>query len=160
MSNSLWPHGLQHSMPLHPLPCPGVCSTSCPLRWWCHPTLSTCVVPFSSCFQCFPASGFVFVFSNESLLCISGQKYWSFSLSISASNIQGWFPLRLTDLISLQPKGLSSVFSNTIVQKHQFFSAQLSSQSSCHICRSWGHRNKHSLSLPSQDLYSLRLPVS
>ena len=117
MSNSLWPHGLQNSMPLYPLPCPGVCSTSCPLRWWCHPTLSSCVIPFSSCLQCFPASGLFVCFFQWVAFLHQLSKYWSFSLSISASNIQGWFPLGLTGLISLQSKGLSRVFSKTMVWK-------------------------------------------
>ena len=82
MSDSLWPHGLQHSR----LPClwaPGACSNSCPLSWWCHPTISSSTVPFSSCLQSFPASG---VFSNESVLHIRWLKYWNFSFSISPSN--------------------------------------------------------------------------
>ena len=82
MSNSLWPHGLQHARLLCPLPTPGVCSNSCPLSRWCHPTISSSVIPFSSCLQSFPASGSF----PMSVLCIRWPKYWSFSFSISPSN--------------------------------------------------------------------------
>ena len=113
-------HGLQHTM----LPCPSlsprVCSNSCPSSQWCHPTISSSVVPFSSCLQSFPATGF---FSNESALCIRWPKCWSFSFSISPSNeYSGLVLLGLTGLISLLFKGPSRVFSNTTVQKHLFFS--------------------------------------
>ena len=115
MSDSLAPHGLQHGR----LPCPSLspraCSNSCPLSWWCHLTILSSVVPFSSCFQSFPASG-CFLMSR---LFASGDQ--SIGASASASvlpmNIQGWFPLGLTGLISLDSK---EVFSNTTVQKHQF----------------------------------------
>ena len=121
MFDTLWPHGLQHSR----IPCsslsPQVCSNSCPLSWWYHPTISSSVVPFSSCLHSFPASG---SFLMRWLFASGGP---SFGASISAPvlpmNIQGWFPLELTGLISLQSKGLSGVFSNTTVQKHQFFGA-------------------------------------
>ena len=83
MSDSLWPHGLQHPMPPCPSLTPRACSNSCPLSWWCHPTISSSVDPLSSCPQPFPASGF---FSNESVLRIRWPKYWSFSYSISPSN--------------------------------------------------------------------------
>ena len=83
MSDSLQPHGLQHARPPCPSPTPGVYSNSCPLSQWCHPTISSSVIPFSSCLQSFPASGY---FSNELVLCIRWPKYWSFSFSISPSN--------------------------------------------------------------------------
>ena len=126
MSNSLQPHGLQHTRPPCPSLTPGVHPNSCPLSQWCHPAISSSVVPFSSCPQTLPAS----VFSNESTLCMRWPKYWSFSFSISPSNEhQDWSPLGWTGWISLQSKGLSRVFSNTTVQKHQFFGPQPSSQS-------------------------------
>ena len=124
MSSSLQPHGLQHSRPPCPSPTPRAHSNSCPLSQWCHPTISFSVDPFSSCPQFFPASGS----SPMSQLFASGGQ----SIGVSAStsvlpmNTQDWFPLAWTGLISLQPKGLSGVFSNTTVQKHQFFCAQLS----------------------------------
>ena len=103
-----------------PPPSPGVCSNSWALSWWCHPTISSSVVPFSSCLQFFPASG-----SFQSQFLTSGGQ--SIGVSASASvlsmNIQDWFPLGQTGLISLQSKGLSRVFSSTTVQKHRFFSA-------------------------------------
>ena len=124
VSSSLWPHGLQHSR----LPCPslspGVCSNSWPLSRWCHPTISTSVVPLFSCPQSFPASG---SFPVSRLFTSRGQGIGaSASTPVLPMNIQGWYPLGLTGLISLQSKGLSRVFSNTTVQKHQFFGAQLS----------------------------------
>ena len=124
MSNSLWPHGMQHNRLPCPSPTPGACSNSCPLRQWCHPTISSSVVPFSCCLQSFPASRSFF----QSHFIASGVQ--SIGVSASASvlpvNIQGWFPLGLIGLISLQSKGLLRVFSNTTIQMHQFFSAQLS----------------------------------
>ena len=104
----LWSHGLQHTK----LPCPSpsckACSNSCPLNWWCHPTILSSVVPFPSCLQSFPAS----VFSNESALCIRWSNTVASALaSVLPMSIQGWFPLRLTGLISLLSKGLSGVFS-------------------------------------------------
>ena len=119
-----------HQAP-HPSPTPGVYPNSCPLSRWCHPTISSSVVPFSSCPQSFPASG---SFQISQLFPSGGQ---SIGLSASPSflpmNTQDWSPLGWTDWISLQSKGLSRVFSNTTVQKHQFFGAQLSSQSNSHI---------------------------
>ena len=123
-SNALQPHGLQHTR----LPCPSstprTCSNSCPSSWWCHPTVSSLVVPISSRLQSFPASG---SFQMSQFFTSGGQ---STGLSASAlvlpMNIQDWFPWGLTGLISLQSKGPSRVFSNTTVQKHQFFGAQLS----------------------------------
>ena len=127
--DSLRPHELQHARP--PCPTPRVHSDSCPLSQWCHPTISCPVVPFSSCPQSLPASG---CFPMSQLFTWGGQ---SIGVSVSASvlpmNTQDWYPLGWTGWITLQSKGLSRVFSNTTVQKHQFFSAQLSSQSNSHI---------------------------
>ena len=124
MSESLRPHGLQHARPPCPSPTPWVHSDSCPLSRWCHPTISSSVVPFSSRLQSFLASGSFpmsqFFTSGDQNIGISA------SASILPMNIQDWFPLGWTGWISLQSKGLSGVFSNTIVQKHQFFGAQLS----------------------------------
>ena len=122
MSNSLWPHGLQHARIPCPSPTPGTYSNSCPLRWWCHPTISSSVIPFSSCLPSFPASG---SFPKNQFFTSCGQST-GVSASVLPMNIQDWFPLGLTAWISSLSKGLSRVFSNTTVQKHQFFSAQLS----------------------------------
>ena len=121
-SDILWPLGLHHAS----LPCPSlspkVCSNSCPLSQWCHPTISSSVASFSPCPQFFPASG---SFPMSWLFASGGQSIGvSASASVLPMNIQGWFPLGLTNLISLQSKGFSRVFSNTTVQKHQFFGAQ------------------------------------
>ena len=130
VSDSLGPHGLQHARPPCPSPTPGIYSNSCPLSQWCHPTISFSVVPFSSCLQSFPASG---SFQMSQFFASGGQSIGvSASASVLPMNIQDWSPLGWTDLI-LQSKGLSRVFSNTTVQKHQFFGAQLSSQSNSHI---------------------------
>jgi len=124
VSNSLWPHGLQHARLPCPSPTPGACSNSCPSSQWCHPTVSSSVVPFSSCLQSIPASG---SFLMSQLFTSGGQSTEvSASASVLPMNIQDWSPLGWTGLISLQSKGLSRVFSNTTVQKHQFFGAQLS----------------------------------
>ena len=124
VSNLLWPHGLQHTRPPCPSPTPGVYSNSCPLTWWCHPTISSSVIPFSPCLQSFPASG---SFLKSWLFTTGGHSIAaSASASVLPMNIQDWFPLGLTGWISLQSKGLSRVFSNTTVSKHQFFGAQLS----------------------------------
>ena len=124
VSNSLQPYGLQHTRLSCPSPTPRVYSDSCSLSQWCHPTILSSVIPFSSCLQSFPASG---TFQMSQFFVSGGQ---SNGVSASASalpmNIQDWFPLGWTDWISLQSKGLSRVFSNTTVQKHQFFGAQLS----------------------------------
>ena len=113
--NSLRLHGLQHVhfSFLHHLP--GVCSNSCPLSWWCHPTISSSVVSFSSCFQSFPTWGSLF---NESALHIRWPKYWSFSISLS-NECSGLISFRIDwfDLLAVQ--GTPTVFSSTIVQKHQ-----------------------------------------
>ena len=124
VSDSLRPHGLQHARPPCPSPTPGVYSNSCPLSWWCHPTISSSVVPFSSCLQSFPASG---SFPMSQFFASGGQSIGvSASASVLPMNIQNWFPLGWTGWISLQSKGLSRVFSNTTVQKHQYFGTQLS----------------------------------
>ena len=132
VSDSLWLHGLQHVRPPCPSPSPRVCSNSCPLSWWCHPTSSSSVVPFSSCLQSFPASecfpiSWLFVSGDQ---CIGA----SASASFLPRKIQSWFPLGLTDLISLLSKRLSRVFSSTIVQKDLFFGTQSSLWSNSHIC--------------------------
>ena len=112
-------------------PTPGVYPNSCPLSRWCHPTISSSVVPFSSCPQSFPASG---SFQMSQLFSSGGQSIGvSASTSVLPVNTQDWSPLGWTGWIFLQSKGLSRVLSNTTVQKHQFFSAQLSSQSNSHI---------------------------
>ena len=117
-------HGMQHARPPRPSPTPGVYSNSRPLSQWWHPTMSSFVIPFSSHLQSFPASGS----SPVSQFFTSGGQ--SIGVSASASvllrNIQNWSPLGWTGWISLQSKGLSRVFSNTTVQKHQFFGTQLS----------------------------------
>ena len=117
MSDSFWPHGLQHAWLLCPSTTPRACSNSCPSSRWWHPTISSSVVPFSSCLQSFPASGSFPV----SEFFTSGSQNSGASTSASVLPIQDWFPLGLTSLISLQLKELSRVFSNTTVQKHKFF---------------------------------------
>ena len=130
VSNFLQPHGIQHPRLSCLSPSPRGCSYSCPLSWWCHPTISSSVVPFSSCLQSFQASGSL---PMSWLFAYSGQ---SFGASVLASvlpmTIQDWFCLGWTGWISLQLQGLWRVFSNTTVQKHQFFSAQLSFWSNSH----------------------------
>ena len=131
MSNYLRPHGLQHARLPCTSPTPGVYTNSCPLSQWCHPTISSSVVPFSSCLQSFPALG---TFQMNQFFASGGQSIGvSASTSVLPVNIQDWFPLGWTGWTSLQSKGLSRVFSNTAVQKHQFFSAQLSLYSNSHI---------------------------
>ena len=123
-SDSLGPHGLQHVRLPCPSGTPGTYSNSCPLSWWCHPIISPSVVPFSSHFQYFPASG---SFQMSQFFLSGGQSIGaSAPTSVFPMNIQDWFLLGWTGWISLQSKGLSRVFSNTIDQKQQFFSAQLS----------------------------------
>ena len=131
MSDSLLPHGLQHTR----LPCPslspGVCSNSCPLSWWCYLTISFSADTFSFCLQSFPVSG---SFPASRLFSSGGQNIGaSASVSVLPMSILDWFPLGLTGLISLSSKGLSGVFSNTTVQRHQFFSPQLSLWSNSHV---------------------------
>ena len=124
VSDSLWPHEPQHARSPCPSPTPRVYPNSCPSSWWCHPTISSSVIPFSSCPQSFPASG---SFQMSQFFASGGP-----SIGVSAStlvlpmNTQDWIPLELSGWISLLSTGLSRVFSNTTVQKHQFFSAQLS----------------------------------
>ena len=123
LSYSLRSHGLQHARPPCPSPIPRVYSNSYPLNQWCHPTISSSVIPFSH-LQSFPVSG---TFQMSQLFAPGSQSIGvSASASVLPVNIQGWFPLGLTGWISWQSEGLSRVFSNTTVQKHQFFSAQLS----------------------------------
>ena len=118
MSNSLRPHEPQHARPPCPSPTPGVYSNLCPLSWWCHPTTSSSVVPFSSCLQYFPTSG---SFQMSQLFTSGGQSIGvSASTSVLPMNTQDWSPSGWTGWISLQSKGLARVFSNTTVQKHQF----------------------------------------
>ena len=119
---SLWPHGLQHTRLPWPSPTPGACSNLCPLSQWCHPTILSSFFPFSSCLQSFPASGSL---QTSQFFTSGGQRIGvSASASVLPMNIQDWFPFGWTGWISLQSKGLSRVFSNTTVQKHQFLGAQ------------------------------------
>ena len=141
MSNSLWTHESQHARPLCPSPTPRIHPNSCAWSRWCHPAISSSVVLFSSCPQSFPASG---SFPMSQLFV-----WWGQSIGVSASasflpmNTQDWSPLGWTGWIFLQSKGLSRVFSNTTVQKYQFFDAQLYSQSNSHIHND--HWKNHSL---------------
>ena len=124
-------HGLQHSRVPCPLPPPRVCSNSCPLSQWCHSTIWSSAIPFSSFFQSFPALG---SFPRNQFFASSGQSIGtSASASVLPMSVQGWFPLGWTGLISLLTKGLSRIFSNTTIRKHQFFSTQLSLWSNSHI---------------------------
>ena len=130
MSNSWQPHEPQHIRPPCPSPTPRVHPNSCPSSRWCHPTISSSVVPFF-CFQSFPALG---SFPVSQLFPLGGQSIRaSASASVLPMNIQDWFPLGWTGWISLLSRGLSRVFSNTTVQKHLFFGTQLSLQSNSHI---------------------------
>ena len=131
MADSLRPHELQHARPPCPSPTSGVHPNPCPWPWWCHPTISSSVIPFSSCSQSFPASG---SFPMSQLFASGGQRIgaWASTL-VLPMNTQDWSPLGWTGWISLQSKGLSRVFSSATVQKHQFFGTQLSSQSNSHI---------------------------
>ena len=131
VSDSLQPHESQHTRPPCPSSTPGVYSNSCPSSQWCHPAISSSVAPFSSCPHSLPASE---SFPMSQLFAWGGQSIGvSASASVLPMNILDWCPLGWTGWISLQSKGLSRVFSNTTAQKHQFFSAQLSSQSNSHI---------------------------
>ena len=131
VSDSLRSKESHHSRPPCPSPTSGVHSDSRPSSQWCHPAISSSVVPFSSCLQSLPASG---SFPMSQLFAWGGQSIGvSVSASVHSVNTQDWSPLGWTGWISLQSKGLSRVFSNTTVQKHQFFSAHLSSQSNSHI---------------------------
>ena len=142
VSDSLQPHKLQHTRPPCPSPTLGVYPKLCPLSWWCHPTISSSIVPISSCPQSFPASGSFQMsqlfasgsFQMSQLFASGGHTIGvSVSTSVLPLNTQDWSPLGWTGWISLLSKGLSRGFSNTTVQKHQFFGAQLSSQSNSHI---------------------------
>jgi len=114
----VWLYGLKDARTPSPSPPPWACSNSHPLSQWCHPTISSSAIPFSSCLQSFPASGSFLM----SVTCIMWQKYWSFtSALILPMNIKDWFLLGLTGLFSLLSKGFSKVFSNTTVQKHHLF---------------------------------------
>ena len=129
-SGSLRPHELQHAKPPCPSPTPGVYPNSCPSSRWCHPAISSSVIPFS-CPQSLPGSG---SFPMSQLFPWGGQSIGvSASASVLPMNTQDWSPLEWTGWISLKSKGLSRVFSNTTVRKHQFFGAQLSSQFNSHI---------------------------
>ena len=131
ISNSFWPHGLQHASLLYPPLSPGVCSNSCPLSWWCHATISFSATLFSFCLQSFPASG---SFPVSRLFTSGGQSIGaSASASVLPMNIQGWFPLGLTGLTSLLSKGLLRVFSRTTIQMDKCFSAQPSLWNNSHI---------------------------
>ena len=130
MSDTLRPHVLQHTRPPRPSPTPGVHPNPCPLSQWCHPIISSSVVPFS-CLQAFPASG---CFHMSQLFTSGGQSTGvSASTSVLPMNTQDWSPLGWTGWISLQSKGLSRVFPSTTVQKHQFFGAQPSLWFNSHI---------------------------
>ena len=131
MSDSLWPHESQQARPPCPSPAPGAYSNSCLSSRWCHLTISSSVIPFSSCPQSLPASG---SFRVSQLFVSGGQSTGvSASSSVLPMNTQDWSPLGWTGWISLQSKGLSRVFSNTTVQRQHFFVAKLSSQSNSHI---------------------------
>ena len=131
VSNSLRPHGLQHARPPCPSPTPRVYSNSSASSQWCHPAISSSVVPFSSCPQSLPASG---SFQMSQFFASGSQSIGVSALtSVLPMNTQDWSPLGWTGWISFQSKGFSRVFSNTTVQNHQFFGTQLSSQSNSHI---------------------------
>ena len=131
VSDSFQPHELQHARPPCSSPTPGTYPNPCPLSWWCHQTISSSVVLFSSCPQSFPASG---SFPMSQLFTLGGQSTGvSASTSVFPMKTQDWSPLEWTSWISLQSKELSRVFSNITAQKHQFFDAQLSLQSNSHI---------------------------
>ena len=132
MSDSLQPHELKYARPPCPSPTPGGHPNPCPLCQWCHPIISSSVIPFSFCLQSFPALGSI---QMNQFSTSGGQIIGASTLALALPMyIAGWFPLGLTGWISLQSKGLSRVLSNTTVQKHQFFGAQLSSWSNSHIC--------------------------
>ena len=129
VADSLWPHGLQHARLPCPSPSPRVCSYSCSFSQWCYLTISASADPFSFCLHSFPASEY---FPMSQLLGPGGQSIGASAL-VLPMNIQGWFHVGFTDLISLQSKGLSRVFSDTIVQKDRFFGVQPSWWSNSHI---------------------------
>ena len=140
VSDSMWPHESQHARPPCPSPTPRVHPNSCPTSQWCHPAISSSLIPFSSCPQSFPASG---SFPMSQLFASGGQRIGvSASASVLPMNTQDWSLLGWTGWISLQSKGLSRVFSNTTIQKHQFFGIQPSSQSNSHI-HTWPLEKPH-----------------
>ena len=131
VSDSLWPSESKHTRPPCPSPTPGFYQNSCTSSQWCHPTISCSVIPFSSHLQSFPGSD---SFQMSQFFASGGQTTGvSASTSVLPMNTQDWFPLGWTGWISLQSRGLSRVFSNTTVQKHQFFCTQLSLWSNSHI---------------------------
>ena len=152
VSDSLWPHESQHARPACPSQTPRVYANSCPLSQWCHPAISSSVIPFSSCPQSLPASG---SFPMIQLFASGGQITGvSASAPVLPMNTQDWSPSGWTGWISLQSKGLWRVFSNTTVQKHQFFGAQLSSQSNSHIHIFIHNSHKYSFSF-KETLFNL-----
>ena len=153
MSDSLQPHESQHARPPCPSPTPRLHPNPRPLSRWCHPTISSSVIPFSSCLQSFPASG---AFQMNQFFTSSGQNIGVSALTSDLRmNTQDWFPLEWTGWISLQSNRLSRVFSNTTVQKHQFFGAQLSLWSNSHI-HTW-LLEKHCMLVKPQWCYTLNL---
>ena len=149
---ALRPHELQHARPPCQSPTPGVYPKSCPLSWWCHLTISLSVIPFSSSLQSFPTSG---SFQMSQLFALGGQNVGvSASTSVLPMNTQDWFPLEWTGWISLQSKGLSRVFSNTTVQKHQFFCTQHETQDTA-SSNTFSHRFPGSACQLSTPLVSL-----
>ena len=156
-SDSLQPHGLQHTRLPCQSPTPETCSNSCPLSQWCHPTISSSTIPLSSCLLSFPASGpfpmsRFFTPSSQSIVALA-------PASVLPMNIQGWFPSGLTGLISLPSKGLSGVFSNTTVQNNQFFGVQPSLWSSSHIY-TWLPEKPYSECWHSNPFFKIRLIYS
>ena len=155
VSNSLGPHELQHARPPCQSPTPGVYPNSCPLSQWCHPAISSSVIPFSSCPQLFPKSG---TFKMGQLFASGSQSIGvSASTSVLPLNIQDWSPLEWTGWISLQSKGLSRVFSNTTVQKHQFFGALLHSPTLISIHDHWKNHSLDEMDLCWQSNVSASL---
>ena len=145
VSDSLWPRESQHARPPCPSPTPGIYPNTCPLSWWCHPTVSSAVIPFSSCPQSFPASG---SFQMSQLFASGGHSIRVSALtSVLPKNTQDWSPLGWTSWISLQYKGLSRVFSKTTVQKHQFFCAQLYSPTLTSIQDHWKNHTLDKMNL-------------
>ena len=133
MSKSLWLRGLQHTKLPCPSSTPGACPNSCPSGWWCHPTISSSVMPFSSCLQSFPSS--IRVLSNESVLHIRWPKYWTFSFSNSPSNeYSGFISFRIGRFDPLAVQGTLRTLLQHPIQKHQFFSAQPSLWSNSQFC--------------------------
>ena len=156
MSNSLQLHGLQHARLPCPFPSPGACSNSCPLSQWCHPTILSSVIPFSSCLQSFPASG---SFPMSQFFPSGGQSTGaSASASVLPINIQGWFPLDLTGLISLLSKRLSRVFSSTTVPKHQFLGTQPSKGPTLTSIHNYWKNHSFDYGLPDESVNQILCP--